>query len=56
MKYTEKQIEECKNYLGYCVKEGCIDVKEALNMILKKKWGEVYKIMDKGDYYANNND
>ena len=51
--YTKAQIKECKDYLGYSVKEGYLDEDVALDLIRTKNWDEVYHIMDMGDYYAN---
>jgi len=53
MKYTKKQIEELKNYLGYCVKEGAVDYHEAIELVEKKKWKEIDELREKGDYLAN---
>ena len=56
MKYTEAQKKECIEYLQYCAKEGFIDPEEALEMIKKEQWKEIYDEMDRGDYYANQKD
>ena len=39
--YTPEQIKECKDYLGYCVKEGGLDMSESEEIIKNK------------DYYIN---
>jgi hypothetical protein len=49
MRYTEAQTKECMDYLNYAVKEGYMSAEEALELVAKQDWKEVYEMMDKGD-------
>ena len=52
----EKQIaieKQYRAYLGYCVKEGCLDPEEAKDLVDKKDWERVEYMMDYGDYLAD---
>jgi hypothetical protein len=52
-KYTKEQIKECKDYLGFSVKEDYLDEDSALDLIRTENWEEVYHLMNEGNYYAN---
>ncbi len=56
IKYTKDQITECKDYLGYGVKEGYISEDICQDIIKRKAWNEVYEMMAIGDDYANDNE
>jgi hypothetical protein len=49
MNYTKAQVKECLQYLNYCVGEGGMSEEEALEIVNKKDWAEVYKMMDQED-------
>ena len=51
-KFTKEQVIECKWYLGKCIDMGCIDEVYAKEIIDREDWNEVYKMMDKAEYYA----
>jgi hypothetical protein len=41
-----------KAYLGYCVKEGCLDPEEAQDIAERKDWKRVEYMMSYGEYLA----
>ena len=49
----KKKEKECKKYLGYCYKEGCIDESEAKEIIKNRDWDAVYEMMSKAEAYAD---
>jgi len=53
MEYTTEQIQECKAYLGYCVKNGGIGEDVVQDLIDRKDWSEVYDMMEYGEYLAD---
>ena len=50
-KYTKKQIQIFKDYLNYNVKEGVFDEDFANEIIEKKDWQEVHKMIDEADAF-----
>ena len=53
MNYSDAHIKECIDYLNFSVKEGNLDCDTADDIVRRKAWKEVYDMMDKGDFYAN---